>query len=251
MKSVLVAAVTFLCTFCSALLGAATRSWLPVSHRSQESQDIVRLGMGLVATMAALLLGLVIAAAKSSFDDYDDTSRASAANVLRLDRDLARYGPETKPIRDMLRQAVIERFELMWPSKGADVPSRSEPRIPRMEVVQAEILALAPANESQRWLRAGALDLTEDLLKGRWRIMVNIESVPLALVIVVVFWLTATFFSFGLYAPRNGTVITMYFLVALCVAAAVLLIFELESPLSGLITVSSAPWRYVIAHLGT
>ena len=100
--------MTFVCTFGSALAGTFVRTWLPPTHLSKESQDVVRLGIGLVATMTALLLGLVTAAARSTFDTQDAALRNSAATILTLDRHLARYGPETKPTRDLIRCMLRE-----------------------------------------------------------------------------------------------------------------------------------------------
>ena len=109
-----IAAITFSCTFGSALAAMLIRRWLPQAHLSRESQDVVRLALGLVATMTALLLGLVTASAKGTFDLQDAAIRTSAANILTLDRDLARYGPETKPTRELLRQAVAFRVKVLW-----------------------------------------------------------------------------------------------------------------------------------------
>src|SRR5262245_54256517 len=95
MNSIIVASITLLCTFGCAWLGIIIQSKLPQSHQEKESQDVVRLGMGLVATMTALLLGLVIAAAKGTFDVQDAAIRTSSANILALDRLLAQYGPES------------------------------------------------------------------------------------------------------------------------------------------------------------
>jgi hypothetical protein len=82
------------------------RSALPEAHLTKESQDVIRLGMGLVATMTALLLALVTAAAKGSFDAQDTAVRNAAAGILTLDRLLARYGPETQPTRELLRRTI-------------------------------------------------------------------------------------------------------------------------------------------------
>jgi hypothetical protein len=118
-----IASVTFACTLGCALLGTFIRTALPAEHLSKESQDAIRLGMGLVATMTALLLGLVTAAAKGSFDSQDLAIRNAAAGILALDRLLARYGPETEPTRHLLRETVAMRVETTWPTSGA-APSR-------------------------------------------------------------------------------------------------------------------------------
>ena len=246
-----VASITFFCTFGGALLGTFIRSSVPASHMSKESQDVVRLGMGLVATMTALLLGLVTASAKGVFDAQDAAIKSSAVNILTLDRDLAGYGPETRPIRDRLKDIVALRFESTWPTAGVprDVPPSQTTGL--AESIQGEILALTPATESQRWLRSQALLLTDEVLKTRWRVLqADSIAVPTSFLVVVILWLTATFTSFGLSAPRNATVLTALLIAALSVAAAVFLILELCSPFDGLIKVDGSPFRFLVSQLG-
>ena len=244
MTALVIAGITFLCTFGSAWLMSRVRTALPPSASSTESQDVVRLGMGLVATMTALLLGLVTASAKGSFDSQDAAIRASAASILSLDRLLARYGPETRPTRDLLRDVAASRIRSLgsgdsWSAVGGG------------EGIEDAILALEPATDSQLWLKSQALILTQEVLKTRWRILGGAEgNVPPVFLLVVIFWLTATFASFGLYAPRNSTVLGVFLIAAVSVAAAVFLILELDAPFTGLIRIPSGPWRYALEHLG-
>jgi hypothetical protein len=149
MTALSLAFVTFVCTFSCALFGIAVRRALPPAHLSKESQDVVRLGMGLVATMTALLLGLVTAAAKGSFDSQDTAFRNAAAGMLSLDRLLARYGPETQPTRELLRHAVAQRLEMLWPTNGAarhtfDLVEEQSESSPIGETIETQILHLRP-----------------------------------------------------------------------------------------------------------
>jgi hypothetical protein len=246
--------LTFICTFGCALLGITIRSTLPSAHLSKESQDVVRLGMGLVATMTALLLGLVTAAAKGSFDSQDVAVKNVAAGMLTLDRLLARYGPETEPIRERLKNAVAARLEEVWPAgsapQGVVSAQRQLSGPPAAEQIENEILQLVPQTDTQRWLKTEALKLTEEVLRTRWRLLSNSGSVPLTFLIVVIFWLSMTFGSFGLAAPRNATVVTVFVISTLSVAAAVFLILELDGPFEGIIRISSEPFRYTLANLG-
>ena len=246
------AVITFVCTLGGALLGIAIRSRLPAAHVSKESQDVVRLGMGLVATMTALLLGLVTAAAKGSFDSQDVAIKNAAAAVLSLDRLLARYGPETAPTRELLRRAMAFRIEAMWPARGAPRLGESPTGTnPAAEEIENQILRLSPETDVQRWLKSEALKVSEEVLRTRWRLLGSSGgAVPRTFLGVVIFWLSMTFASFGLSAPRNATVVTVFAISAMSVAAAVFLIFELDSPFEGIIRISSAPFRYALANLG-
>jgi hypothetical protein len=246
-----VALITFVCTFGCALAATFVRSWLPPTHLSKESQDIVRLGIGLVATMTALLLGLVTAAARSAFDSQDTALRNSASAILTLDRHLARYGPETKPTRDLIRRTVAYRLEVIWPEQGpGGLHVESSEGAPPIEEIENQIIGLSPQTEAQRWFKSEALKLAEEVVRARWRVLSAGGSVPVPFLVVVIFWLTVTFTSFGLYAPRNGTVVAVLFVAAVSVAAAVFLILELDGPFDGVIKVSSFPLRFVLTQLG-
>jgi hypothetical protein len=254
MTALTYALITFVCTGACALLGINVRAVLPETHLSKESQDVIRLGMGLVATMTALLLGLVTASAKGSFDTQDVAVKNASAGILTLDRLLARYGPETQPSRDMLKRAVAARLEAMWPRTARPIeldetrPASNEAA--PSEQFENQILALSPQTDTQRWIKSEALKLTEEVVRTRFRLLGSANgAVPKALLTVVIFWLSMTFGSFGLSAPRNATVITALMISAMSVAAAVFLILELDGPFEGLIRVSSEPLRYVLAHL--
>jgi hypothetical protein len=249
MVHILAGVITFVCTFGGAQLTTFIKSLLPPSHLSKESQNVVQLGMGLVATLSALLLGLVIASAKDSFDAQDAAIRNSAANILTLDRLLAVYGPEARPARDLLREAVAYRLKTTWVRTDPSSPGGFGPGM-GTEGVEERILQLAPTTDTQRWLKTKALDLDLELSKTRWRILNSQRAAPTAFLTIVIFWLTVTFASFGLFAPRNATVTTVFFIVSISVAAAVFLILELNSPFDGFIRVSSAPVRFALENLG-
>ncbi|HMF13705.1 MAG TPA: hypothetical protein VKE94_15410 [Gemmataceae bacterium] len=233
------------------MIAAYLRDTLPPPHLTKESQDVVRLGMGLVATMTALLLGIVTAAARSTFDNYTADIRTSAVNILTLDRHLARSGPETKSIRELIQRAVAFRVEAIWPSGGPSSNGLGEPlSTAAVEEIENQLLQLSPQTESQRWFREEALRLSNEVLKMRWRVLEGDSSLPQTFLNVVIFWLMATFVSFGLYAPRNATVLSVLLIAALSVAAAVFLIVELDGPFDGLIQVSGEPLRFALSNLG-
>ena len=251
-SSIAIASIVFACVFGSALLGMLVRSAVPEDHLNAESKDVVKLAMGLIATMAALVLGLLTASAKSSFDTLDSELTQGAANIILLDRVLAQYGSETKDMRDLLRQAVVYRLSLTWPEETSRPTRVDAPETtPTVEGIQARIRALSPQNDSQRWLQSRAMTISGNLGAARWLMFVQFSStIPLLFLIVLVVWLAVLFASFGLFAPRNVTVIAALALCALSVAGSIFLILEMSRPLEGLIKVSSAPLHYALSHLG-
>ncbi len=249
MTALAIAFITFVCAFGSAVLGAYLHDRLPAPHLSKESQDVVRLAMGLIATMTAVLLGLVTTAARSTFDAYDTAIRSSAVSILTLDRHLARYGSETTPTRDLLRSAVVAQVETTWPAEGRSRDVVALPT-PKVEEIENQILRLSPATEGQRWFKDQALEHSKEVLMIRWRVFASGGAIPQMFIVVVVFWLSVTFASFGLYAPRNATVVGVLFLAAVSVAAALFLIVELDGPFEGVIRASGGPFRFAIDNLG-
>ena len=227
------------------------RTALPEHHLNNESRDTVKLGAGLIATMTALVLGLVTASAKSSFDNVNTAVKQTAVDILTLDRILARYGPETREIRGTVQHVVASRIDMIWP-QGSSQPTQLDPlgAAATVEGLADQIRALMPRNDSQRALQSRAQDLFEALLRARWIMFGGGgTSVPLPFLVVLLFWLTLTFASFGLFAPRNATVITVLFVCALSVGGAVFLIAEMDGPFDGLLKASAEPMRYALAHL--
>jgi hypothetical protein len=246
MNFIVIRLMVFACTFGGALLGIFLRSVLPEQHLSADSKDTVRLGMGMVATMAALVLGLLVASAKNFYDTESSDLTQLSANVILLDRVLAHYGPETKEVRDVLRGAVARTVDLIW-HQG----SQMAPTAAGGEILYDKIQALSPQNDVQRALKAQASSMAIDLGKLRWLMFEQgSTSISLPLLAVLVFWLVIVFTSFGLFAPPNLTVIGTLFLCALSVSGAIFLILEMYTPFQGLMQLSSAPLRDALSHLG-
>jgi hypothetical protein len=245
--------IVFACTFGGALLGMWLRAVLPDHHLDPESKDTVKVGIALVATMTALVLGLVTASAKSSFDAVDTAVKQTAIQVLTLDRVLARYGSETDEIRKGLKHAVGTRIDIIWPqdsSKAANLDPMRSGVGSGIEGLAEAIRGLKPRDDSQRALQSRAMDLSESLLQSRWIVLAGTEtSVPMPFLVILLFWLTIIFASFGLFAPRNATVLAVLFVCALSVSSAVFLIMEMDMPFDGLLKVSADPLRYAYAHL--
>src|SRR5436305_5119948 len=117
MNSTVAGAIVFACLFGAGLLGMRLRAALPEHHLTADTRDAVRIGMGLVATMAALVLGLLVASTKGAYDTQKSEVSQMAAKIVFLDRVLANYGSETAETRDLLRGSVGSAINRMWPDK--------------------------------------------------------------------------------------------------------------------------------------
>ena len=234
------------------LFGTWLRTALPEHHLEGESKDVIKLGIGLIATMTALVLGLVTASAKSSFDAVDGAVKETAVQLLALDRNLARYGPETGEIRKGLKQAVGERIDMIWPndsSRPAGIDPTTAGMATRVEALADAIRSLKPHDELQRALQTRAVDLAESMLQARWLAMAGTgASVPVPFLVVLLFWITLTFAAFGMFAP-NRTAITVLFVCALSIGGALFLVLEMDGPFDGLLRVAPDPLRFAFTHI--
>jgi hypothetical protein len=239
------------CIFGGVLLGLLLRHLLPDQHLHDESKDTIKLGAGMVATVSALVLGLLVASAKSTFDATEEEITQRAAKIIFLDRLLADYGLETKDTREQLRRTVAATIEMLWPEKNTGIGLTEYERMNGMQITQMTLLKVTPTTDAQRRLYDTAQQILTDLRQSRWLLIQRSQHViPLPFLVVLLFWLTMLHISFGLFAPRNPTVITVLFISALSVSAAIFIVLDMSHPLQGVITVSSEPMRQALEHLG-
>jgi hypothetical protein len=250
MSSIAGSSIVFAVVFGGALLGMFLRKLLPQNHLSDDSKGIVMIAMGLVATMTAIVLGLLISSAKSSFDALSHEITGTSSDIILLDRTLALYGTETKEARALLRSAAVNALDLMELKEPA-APTHLAVSTRNTDSIFEKIQGLLPKDDRQRSLKAEALSILREIRKTRWLMyeqQANLISMPM--LVILVSWLTVLFISFGLYAPANGTVVMSLLVSALSVSCAVLLILELYAPSKGLIKISSAPLRAALMQLG-
>jgi hypothetical protein len=253
MSALAVALITFVCVFGGALAGMLLRRVASESHLSEESKDIVKLVTGLIATLSALVLGLLIASAKSSFDSINEGFRETAAKIILVDRTLAQYGPDASDARTAVRNAYAARIDRLFPPDGHPIVGSSAlgGGPPLAEAVAPRIQALSPTTDVQRTLQSRALQLTYEIAQARWNAFEQSDTkTPPMFVAVLMFWLAAMFAGFGLFAPRNRITMTALVIGALSVATAIFLIEEMNDPLGGVIAISSVPMRNALAIIG-
>jgi hypothetical protein len=228
------------------------RNHLPQHHLKDDSKDAVRVGTGFIATLTALVLGLLISSAKSSFDAVNNGIMQSGAKIIALDRVLSQYGPESKEIRQALRSLLASAIHRWWPEeKGALAGAEPTDALRGMESLHGGIQKLSPQNDSQKWLRDQALQLSGELAQGRWQLFEQIEAaLPTPLLVVLVSWLMILFACISLLTPRNATVVAVLLLCALSASGAIFLVMEMCHPEAGLMKASCGPLLKAFAILG-
>jgi hypothetical protein len=247
-----IALIVFFCVFGSAVLGLCLRAMLPENHLSEESIGVVKLTTGLIATLAALVLGLLISSAKSSLDTINSELVHNSANVVQLDRVLARFGPETEQVRAQLKTLYAASIEILSSGNSAKVARLgSAEGTFRVEAFERNLAELPARTAAQRQLQTSALDLTDQVLAARrLALLQSVGALPVPLLVTLVVWLCIIFAAFGMFGPFNWTVFGALCLGALSTSGAIYLILEMNTPLDGLITVSVAPMREALAMLG-
>ena len=251
MNHLVIASIVFVCVFGSGMLGLYLRPLLPAHHLNDESIGVIKLATGLIATMAALVLGLLISSAKTSFDTANGEVMQNAATVVQLDRVLARYGPETQEIRASLKRNYAGAVLVLSSGDAAQLAKLNSPdAINRSEDFERRVDELAPSSDIQRELKARAIQLVDQVYAARWLTLLQAKgSIPAPLLIILVAWLSIIFGTFGLFTPRNGTVVAALVLCALSTSGAIFLIQEMSTPLSGTVRVSVAPMRDTLGRL--
>lgn len=250
MSTITTSLTVFACVFAGALIGMRLRRMLPEHHLTPETKDTVKLAMGFVATMAALILGLLVASAKDSYDTQASGVTQLAAKVVYLDRLLANFGADAKDVRTLYREVVERITQRMWPDKDSG-EYQLDPSVMHTEELLVAIQALQPKTDLQKTLQAQAISTSMEIGQMRW-LQYEQASVKLSkpMLSILIFWITVLFASFGLFAPSNGTALAALLLAALSVAGAIFLILELQSPFMGILQIPDTPFLDAINHLG-
>jgi len=249
MSSLAVSGIVFTVIFSGALLGMGLRRLLPHHHLESETKDVVKLAAGLVGTMAALVLGLLTASAKSSFDAQHNLIAQVAANISFCDRALAHYGPEAQGARTGLKQSVTSLVDQLWPD-GLAGTARGEPRV-GPDLIFEQIQGLPANSDIQRAAQAAALKAVTDVTQARWLLAAQkTSSIQPPFLVVMMFWFAMLFASFSLFSRPNVTAVCALVIGAMSIAGAIFLILEMDHPFSGLIRLSADPLQRVLAQLG-
>lgn len=249
MNTIPASIILFACLVGVALLGRRVRRYLPADHLSAESKDAVKLAMGLVATMTALILGLLVSSAKGTYDTARSEVIEMAGKVAFLDRVLALYGPEAADARAEFRKVFTDAIRRIWPAEGSG-PAQLAPNERMGDAFYLAVQGLSPHNDTQRGLKAQAATLMVEL--GELRSLLQAQSIPSIskpLLIALACWLVVIFFGFSVIAPPNATTTLALVASGFSVACAIFLILELDHPFVGPIRIPSEPMMKFLDHL--
>ena len=251
MDSLLTSSLVATCIFAAAMASLWFYVRLPDQHLSKETQDVVRLGTGMLSVLASLVLGLLIATAKTSYDTTDHAIRGYAAELILLDETFRDYGPAAVTPRDLLRSYTTQLLTDFWPSAGGppvELDNRAAGEM--LEHIREAIRGLHPVDDGQRWLQDQALQISTNLLRERWLMIEQGGSkIQPVMLVVLVLWIAFIFATFAVNAPRNATVIVAFFVCSLAMGGSIFLILEMDNPLGGNMKISSWPVTNALAHM--
>jgi hypothetical protein len=232
----------------SAAVGIVLNRVLPDHHLSKESKEIIHLGIGVIVTLTALVLGLLVASAKTSFDTKSDEIRHSSVKIIMVDRLLRQMGSPAGEARESLRRWVENHASSIWAPEDRKF-SVEQGHVDWVDF-HDKVRRISAADDEQKALRSKVADAVDDLAETRWLLTEQqMSSIQTPFLVVVVLWLGIIFASFGLFAPRNWTVYAVIGLSAFSLSTAVFLILELDQPFSGMLQISDAPLKVLLQEV--
>jgi hypothetical protein len=253
MDVLLICVLIFVLFMVAGYIGLSLQKRLATEHKSPETKGVVGQVSGLVSLLLALVLGTLIGVSWSYFSIQRTNLETFSAQILRLDQALAQYGPETKPLRDKLKEGIQKGYDAFWGGAAVD-PSllTVEAPLANAQAVADFLATLKPATDTQKAALATAQTYSSLVEQSRLLISLQVASVPVSwiLIAILVFWTAALFFGIGMYAESNALVIAAITFGALSIAFAIFLILELGMPYTGLFKVSPAALEQTIQFIG-
>lgn len=244
MNAVSISILVFCVVFSGALIGMFVRDLLPKHHLNPDAKDVVKMSMGLIGTLTALVLGLLIANASSAFQTKNTQLRQLTANLILLDAMLEQYGAEARNARQQLRRALPTMADRIWSEDDTDIAIAPFQKSAEGETFFKDLQALNPRTEPQRLLRDRIHQVTNEIAQVRLLLHAQIgNTIRTPFLVVMVFWLFALFASFGLLGHASPLTIGALLVCAISVSGAIFLILELDRAFTGIMAISSEPLR--------
>lgn len=241
--------IAFVCIFGASLAGLLLSWTLPNRYLSERTSKTVHLAMSAVGLMAALVVGLLVANAKTDLDNSRKAIEQFSTNLRLFNREAEHFGPEAKPVRELLRAFTAEKIAQTWTVPAAVSPDHSR-SVGMLNEIQRRLRAFLPQDDIGREARTSGLRMVGDLMQtSRLLALQTSARTPHLFLIAVIFWLSLLSFSYAVFAPPNAVVIVAFAIAAFSIAIAVNLIVDMEHPFAGYINVSPAPMQEALAEM--
>lgn len=237
-------------TMAGAALGLTLRARLPPGYFSPDTREVIRLGAGFLATLSAVLISLMIASAKSSYDAQDTHFRQLAAYLVETDQLLVQYGPETTQVRIVMRQALPAAIDRIWREKQSASQESAFTAASLAEQLNSEIATLSPANDAQRVLKRRIEQASTEIARTRLLMFADGQTAILTpFLLILIFWLAVVFASYSLFVEPGRVVIAALLVFAFSISSALFLVVDLSRPFVGLMQIPKEQLRHTLAPL--
>lgn len=249
----------------AALIGLGIRQVLPEEHKAQETVQLVQLVNGMLVTFAALMLSLLTASAKTSFDVVTDDFHVFASDLIQLDTTLRTYGDEGDKARALLRAYTAAMTASTWPHEPAPpgdyyprniLPKDASDNLDDVRLDQLlndagkEIRRLPATDPYHTALRSEGLEQFTRTMDAHWKLIEEAHSsISVPFFLTLAFWLFVIFLSFGLIAPHNALAVVTIGLGTILLASVVYVMVDFDTLFRGFIIVTSQPMRDALAHM--
>lgn len=250
MVSLAVGLIVFACTFGGAMFALMAHPRLPRAHMTKEAQEAIRLSTGVIATLAAVILGLLITDVKTSFDEIGQDVQRFGTSLILLDQTLRDWGTPMDQARKLLREYTERAIQDDWPADSAAPIVVNDPAAyALMRQVGSLVRKTEPVGRVEKIVAQEAIRRYDVLLALRWRLIAESETtVSVPILIMLILMLTISFAGFGFNAPRNGLVVGSLAFCAAAVALAMFMTVEMDGAFTGMIRVSGTPVELALAH---
>jgi hypothetical protein len=251
MSAITIAGIAFASIVAVTLLGMLLRSLVPERYLSAESKEVVGLATALIATMSAVLLGLLISSTRTSYEEKRTQVIRMTADLIELDLLLKDYGPEAAPARRAMRDTVPVMIDSIWRDSAGRFRWRRD-AVPDAgaEVVLYALQELSPHDDGQHARRDRALQVGLNLAQIQLLLFAQpANAISTPFITVLVLWLTFIFATFSVYTRPNPLIVVVLFVCALAASSAIFLILDLDRPFVGLLQIPSAPFRNALPPL--
>ena len=244
----------FLISFVAIMVGIAIGMYLrrhvDLDRLGPATKEVIRLGANYLATLSAVLISLMIASAKSSYDTQDAHFRTLAAYLVETDQLLAQYGPETTEIRILMRQAVPAAVDRIWREKQSATQDSAFTAASLAEQVNSAVATLKAANDVQRALKKRIEEASVEIARTRVLMFADSEAAILTpFLLILIFWLAVVFASYSLFVAPSRVVLAALLVFALSISSALFLVADLSQPFVGLMQIPKEQLRDTLAPL--
>jgi hypothetical protein len=242
--------ISFVAIVAGMVLGMILRRQIPVVYLREDSKEVILRGAGFLTTLAAVLISLMIASAKTSYDTQDSHFRTLAAYLVETDQLLVQYGPEATEVRILMRQSVPAAVDRIWREKQQATQNSAFTAASLAEQLNGAIEALTPTSDAQRAIKQRLEAAGAEIARTRLLMYADGDKPILTpFLLILIFWLAVIFASYSLFVEPGRLMIAALLVSAMSVSSALFLVADLSQPFVGLMQLPKEQLEHTLQPL--